>query len=162
MGCTSARCMYWSRRRRRLYANECRYRRTRTSAFGEKTDNADSAATTGVDAEQSENPDAADHAEENADVAAVEETPIPTPEVDKAAAEKEKQEAEANAMSDQNPRIYLKDYLIKVPVGTSVVCCPMSVRSKMIPMMHMRSGGRYRSQVKLILQFRGHTNVLTM
>lgn len=23
-------------------------------------------------------------------------------------------------MSDQNPRIYLKDYLIKVPVGTSV------------------------------------------
>ena len=37
-----------------------------------------------------------------------------------AAAEKEKQEAEANAMSDQNPRIYLKDYLIKVPVGTSV------------------------------------------
>ena len=60
-----------------------------TSAFGEKTDNADSAATTGVDAEQSENPEAADHAEEN-------------------------------AMSDQNPRIYLKDYLIKVPVGTSV------------------------------------------
>ena len=75
-----------------------------TSAFGEKTDNADSA----------------DHAEENADVAAVEETPTPTPEVDEAAAEKEKQEAEANAMSDQNPRIYLKDYLIKVPVGTSV------------------------------------------
>ena len=69
-----------------------------TSAFGEKTDNA----------------------EENADVAAVEETPTPTPEVDEAAAEKEKQEAEANAMSDQNPRIYLKDYLIKVPVGTSV------------------------------------------
>ena len=65
-----------------------------TSAFGEKTD--------------------------NADVAAVEETPTPTPEVDEAAAEKEKQEAEANAMSDQNPRIYLKDYLIKVPVGTSV------------------------------------------
>ena len=75
-----------------------------TSAFGEKT----------------ENPDTADHAEENADVAAVEETPTPTPEVDEAAAEKEKQEAEANAMSDQNPRIYLKDYLIKVPVGTSV------------------------------------------
>lgn len=94
MGCTSARCMYWSRRRRRLYANECRYRRIRTSAFGEKTD--------------------------NADVAAVEETPTPTPEVDEAATEKEKQEAEANAMSDQNPRIYLKDYLIKVPVGTSV------------------------------------------
>ena len=91
-----------------------------TSAFGEKTDNADSAATTGVDAEQSKNPEAADHAEENADVAAVEETPTPTPEVDEAAAEKEKQEAEANAMSDQNPRIYLKDYLIKVPVGTSV------------------------------------------
>ena len=59
-------------------------------------------------------------AKENADVAAVEETPTPTPEVDEAAAEKEKQEAEANAMSDQNPRIYLKDYLIKVPVGTSV------------------------------------------
>ena len=39
-----------------------------TSAFGEKTDNADSAATTGVDAEQSKNPEAADHAEENADV----------------------------------------------------------------------------------------------
>ena len=116
-----------------------------TSAFGEKTDNADSAATTGVDAEQSKNPEAADHAEENADVAAVEETPTPTPEVDEAAAEKEKQEAEANAMSDQNPRIYLKDYLIKVP-----------------PMMYIRSGGRYRSQVKLILQFRGHTNVLTM
>ena len=73
-----------------------------------------------VDAEQSKNPEAADHAEENADVAAVEETPTPTPEVDEAAAEKEKQEAEANAMSDQNPRIYLKDYLIKVPVGTSV------------------------------------------
>ena len=91
-----------------------------TSAFGEKTDNADSAATTGVDAEQSKNPEAADHAEENADVAAVEETPTPTPEVDEAAAEKEKQESEANAMSDQNPRIYLKDYLIKVPVGTSV------------------------------------------
>ena len=91
-----------------------------TSAFGEKTDNADSAATTGVDAEQSKNPEAAHHAEENADVAAVEETPTPTPEVDEAAAEKEKQEAEANAMSDQNPRIYLKDYLIKVPVGTSV------------------------------------------
>ena len=53
-----------------------------TSAFGEKTDNADSAATTGVDAEQSKNPEAADHAEENADVAAVEETPTPTPEVD--------------------------------------------------------------------------------
>lgn len=120
MGCTSARCMYWSRRRRRLYADECRYRRIRTSAFGEKTDNADAAATTGVDAEQSKNPDTADHAEENADVAAVEETPTPTPEVDEAAAEKEKQEAEANAMSDQNPRIYLKDYLIKVPVGTSV------------------------------------------
>lgn len=100
MGCTSARCMYWSRRRRRLYANEFRYRRIRTSAFGEKTDNADSAATTGVDAEQSENPEAADHAEENADVAAVEETPTPTPEVDEAAAEKEKQEAEANTMSD--------------------------------------------------------------
>ena len=83
-----------------------------TSAFGEKTDNADAAATTGVDAEQSENPDTADHAEENADVAVVEETPTPTPEVDEAAAEKEKQEAEA--------RIYLTDYLIKVPVGTSV------------------------------------------
>ena len=38
-----------------------------------KSDNADSAATTGVDAEQSKNPEAADHAEENADVAAVEE-----------------------------------------------------------------------------------------
>ena len=76
-----------------------------TSAFGEKTDNADAAATTGVDAEQSENPDTADHAEENAD---------------EAAAEKEKQEAEANTMPDQNPRIYLTDYLIKVPVGTSV------------------------------------------
>ena len=35
-------------------------------------------------------------------------------------AEKEKQEAEANTMPDQNPRIYLTDYLIKVPVGTSV------------------------------------------
>ncbi|WP_368217925.1 immunoglobulin-like domain-containing protein, partial [Blautia obeum] len=91
-----------------------------TSAFGEKTDNADAAATTGVDAEQSENPDTADHAEENADVAVVEETPTPTPEVDEAAAEKEKQEAEANTMPDQNPRIYLTDYLIKVPVGTSV------------------------------------------
>ena len=72
-----------------------------TSAFGEKTDTAD-------------------HAEENADVAVVEETPTPTPEVDEAAAEKEKQEAEANTMPDQNPRIYLTDYLIKVPVGTSV------------------------------------------
>ena len=91
-----------------------------TSAFGEKTDNADSAATTGVDTEQSENPEAADHAEENADVAVVEETPTPTPVVDEAAAEKEKQEAEANTMPDQNPRIYLTDYLIKVPVGTSV------------------------------------------
>lgn len=39
-----------------------------TSAFGEKTDNADSAATTGVDAEQSKNPEAADHAEENAEL----------------------------------------------------------------------------------------------
>ena len=83
-----------------------------TSAFGEKTDNADAAATTGVDAEQSKNPDTADHAEENADVAVVEETPTPTPEVDEAAAE--------NTMPDQNPRIYLTDYLIKVPVGTSV------------------------------------------
>ena len=73
---------------------------------------------TGVTA--SENPDTADHAEENADVAVVEETPTPTPEVDEAAAEKEKQEAEANTMPDQNPRIYLTDYLIKVPVGTSV------------------------------------------
>ena len=34
--------------------------------------------------------------------------------------QKKKNKAEANAMSDQNPRIYLKDYLIKVPVGTSV------------------------------------------
>ena len=56
----------------------------------------------------------------SADVAVVEETPTPTPEVDEAAAEKEKQEAEANTMPDQNPRIYLTDYLIKVPVGTSV------------------------------------------
>ena len=90
------------------------------SAFGEKTDNADALATTGIDAGQSENPDTADYAEESTDISAVEETPTPTPEVDEAAAEKEKQEAEANAMPDQNPRIYLTDYLIKVPVGTSV------------------------------------------
>ena len=33
---------------------------------------------------------------------------------------KEKQEAEADAMPSQNPKIYLTDYLVKVPVGTSV------------------------------------------
>lgn len=99
-----------------------------TSAFGEKTDDADAEATTGVDTEQSEESETmadSDKSSDAGDNSSVEEdereeTPTPTPEVDEAAAEKEKQEAEANTMPDQNPRIYLTDYLIKVPVGTSV------------------------------------------
>ena len=65
-------------------------------------------------------------------------------------------------MSDQNPRIYLKDYLIKVPVGTSVDLLSYVSEIKDDSDDVYSSGGRYRSQVKLILQFRGHTNVLTM
>lgn len=96
-----------------------------TSAFGEKTDEADAAATTGVDPEQPEDSenttDASDNSQESDTESAVDEiTPTPTPEVDEAAAEKEKQTAEADAMPAQSPRIYLSDYLIKVPVGTSV------------------------------------------
>lgn len=96
-----------------------------TSEFGEKTDEADATATTGVDAEQNEDSenaaDTSDSTEESdTDTSVDETTPTPTPEVDEAAAEKEKQTAEADAMPAQNPRIYLSDYLIKVPVGTSV------------------------------------------
>ncbi len=96
-----------------------------TSAFGEKTDEADAAATTGVDPEQPEDSenttDASDNSQESDTESSVDEiTPTPTPEVDEATAEKEKQTAEADAMPAQSPRIYLSDYLIKVPVGTSV------------------------------------------
>ena len=98
------------------------------SGFGEKTDDADAEATTGVDTEQSKESETmadSDKSSDAGDNSSVEEderegTPTPTPEVDEAAAEKEKQEAEADAMPAQNPRIYLSDYLIKVPVGTSV------------------------------------------
>lgn len=45
----------------------------------------------------------------------------PTPAAkDEAQEEKEKQEAEADSLPAQNPRVYLTDYLVKVPVGTSV------------------------------------------
>lgn len=87
-----------------------------SSDFGVKTDEAD-AVTTGEETEVTEGTDISD----SEDVTpAVSETPTPTPEVDEAEAEKEKQEAEANAMPSQNPKIYLTDYLVKVPVGTSV------------------------------------------
>ena len=89
------------------------------SGFGEKTDDADAEATTGVDTEDTvAESDKEQDAETDSSVSEV--TPTPTPEVDEATAEKEKQEAEADAMPAQNPRIYLSDYLIKVPVGTSV------------------------------------------
>lgn len=102
-----------------------------TSGFGEQTDAADAEATTGADTKNTEKADAkaADtsdsqtseqDSEDTSSVEETKETPTPTPEVDEAQAEKEKQEAEANAMPSQNPKIYLTDYLIKVPVGTSV------------------------------------------
>lgn len=99
------------------------------SEFGEKTDAADATATTGVDTKQTEDSadsketadTSADKAHESDTDSSVDEiTPTPTPEVDEAAAEKEKQTAEADAMPAQNPRIYLSDYLVKVPVGTSI------------------------------------------
>ena len=90
-----------------------------TSEFGEKTDAADATSTTGVDTEDTvAESDKEQDAETDSSVSEV--TPTPTPEVDEATAEKEKQEAEADAMPAQNPRIYLSDYLVKVPVGTSV------------------------------------------
>lgn len=45
----------------------------------------------------------------------------PTPAAkDDAQEEKEKQEAETDSLPAQSPRVYLTDYLVKVPVGTSV------------------------------------------
>lgn len=87
-----------------------------SSDFGVKTDEAD-AVTTGEETEVAEETDISDSEDVTPTVS---ETPTPTPEVDEAEAEKEKQEAEANAMPSQNPKIYLTDYLVKVPVGTSV------------------------------------------
>lgn len=95
-----------------------------TSDFGEKTDEAD--APTGADAEASENNDSENadtsdsKSQDSQDAASAEETPEPTSEVDEAQAAKEKQEADADAMPSQNPKIYLTDYLIKIPVGTTV------------------------------------------
>ena len=97
-----------------------------SSEFGEKTD---TAATTSFDTNQTENSadseettdTSADTARESdTDSSVAETTQTPTPEVDEAAAEKEKQTAEADAMPAQNPRIYLSDYLVRVPVGTSI------------------------------------------
>lgn len=90
-----------------------------SSDFGVKTDETDT-VTTGEESEETEVTDKSDSSDSEAITPAVSETPTPTPEVDEAAAEKEKQEAETDAMPSQNPKIYLTDYLVKVPVGTSV------------------------------------------
>ncbi|MBU5481904.1 immunoglobulin-like domain-containing protein [Blautia sp. MSJ-19] len=80
-----------------------------SSNLGERTDeeeSADSSEADNVDALSSE--------------PVLSGTPTPTLEEDKAAQMKEEQEAEAAAMPAQNPKIYLTDYLVTVPVGTSV------------------------------------------
>ena len=43
----------------------------------------------------------------------------PTPEQDEAEVLKQEQEAEAESMPEQNPRIYLTEYLVRIPVGGS-------------------------------------------
>lgn len=47
-------------------------------------------------------------------------TPTPTPELTPEELARQEQEATATAMPPQNPRMYLTEYLVKVPVGTSV------------------------------------------
>lgn len=46
-------------------------------------------------------------------------TPSPEPEQDEAELLKEEEEAEAEAMPSQNPRIYLTEYYVEIPVGSS-------------------------------------------
>lgn len=87
--------------------------------FGEKTDAADATATTGVDEATADTTETSE-TDGDTDEAVPSETPTPTPEVDEAEAAREKQVAEADAMPAQSPKIYLSDYLVKVPVGTTV------------------------------------------
>lgn len=47
-------------------------------------------------------------------------TPTPTPEISEEELARQEQEAAAAAMPAQNPRMYLTEYLVKIPVGTKV------------------------------------------
>lgn len=77
----------------------------------------DSQNNTSDDTELSNETDTVDETNEETDEPEV----SPTPEAkDEAQEEKEKQEAEADSLPAQSPRVYLTDYLVKVPVGTSV------------------------------------------
>lgn len=85
--------------------------------FGEVTDESESSDTTGItDTDDSDETDETKEAEETK----FGENVTPTPDIDEAEEAKQKQEAEADAMPTHSPRIYLTDYLVKVPVGTSV------------------------------------------
>lgn len=99
--------------------NITKYKRTMEAEMPAEDPDSDDSDEDKTDGEASDGTEAEESDADGEASGETDEAVMPTPEQDEAEVLKQEQEAEADSMPEQNPRIYLTEYLVRIPVGGS-------------------------------------------
>lgn len=99
--------------------NITKYKRTMEAEMPAEDPDSDDSDEDETDGEASDGTEAQETEADGEAGGETDEAVTPTPEQDEAEVLKQEQEAEAESMPEQNPRIYLTEYLVRIPVGGS-------------------------------------------